>query len=399
MGLRLLIKYILPAVCTILLCHSGSLRLMERYLGAIYHDKIENRYIGNTDALFDGTVRLHDSVSKNIQKFLRQDKGVIFFNLNLNILITSECGKIIYPADDFSESSMDADNGLWDSVSIARENFDLLHQDLKVFVVTRLKYISLASCIILIFYILLACMVFLLVKRNRETAMQKSYTQGELIRKLKVDEKQLRAEEQKLKEVNETSKQLLKDLEKQRRNLFESLKAARAEQSEELRRANINEEEMIHEIDCLEKKVSENLELQESKELEIENLRQKLDKYERRKSSGKKRRTFERVSKRFVTLYKNVEMNRRAFTGFFELNDEQQIKAEEIVHQLNQDVGSVTIKRKVFSGKKNKNTSFEVLFAYNGRLYFRNLEGGSLEILTIGTKNTQDRDMEFLHNL
>lgn len=58
----------------------------------------------------------------------------------------------------------------------------------------------------------------------------------------------------------------------------------------------------------------------------------------------------------------------------------------------------MTIKRKVFS-KKSRETVLEVLFAYRGRLYFRTSRDQHVEILTIGTKNTQLKDLEFIDRL
>jgi hypothetical protein len=37
----------------------------------------------------------------------------------------------------------------------------------------------------------------------------------------------------------------------------------------------------------------------------------------------------------------------------------------------------------------------EVLFGYKGRLYFRNTRDKQVEVLAIGTKNTQSRELEF----
>ncbi len=395
----LVIKYLLLAILIAFLCHSGSLNLMDMYLGSVYQEKIENHYIGNTKLLFEGSIRFQDAVNQNIKRFLNHDRGVKFFNLKLNILITSENGDIVYPAYDSPVPDIKGNSGLWDSAAIARENFKLLHESRRVFVVTRISYISLGSGLILFFYLSIAFISFTLIKRNREKNIKKYRFQGKMILKLKEEERQLRAEEEKLKKKNEQSRQALKNIEQQRRDLVDSLKAVRAEQSEKLRKANINEDEMIYEIERLEKKLDNNIALQKAKEEEIETLKQQVDKYERRKGKRGKRRTFDLVEKRFAALYKNVDMNRRALAGFFELNDNQQIKAEEIVHQLDQEPDKVIVKRKVFSGKKDKNTSFEVLFAYNGRLYFRNLEGNRVEVLTIGTKNTQDRDMEFIHQL
>jgi len=80
------------------------------------------------------------------------------------------------------------------------------------------------------------------------------------------------------------------------------------------------------------------------------------------------------------------------------LSEELKMKAEEVIHQLNEDPGLVRIKRKVFGGKGHQ-TVLEVLFGYKGRLYFRNTKDKRIEVLTIGTKNTQARELEFLAKL
>ena len=74
------------------------------------------------------------------------------------------------------------------------------------------------------------------------------------------------------------------------------------------------------------------------------------------------------------------------------------IKVEEIIHQLNDDPSKVPIKRKVF-GRKNRQTVLEVVFGYKGRLYYRKTKEQRIEVLTIGTKNNQMRDLEFLRGL
>jgi len=40
-----------------------------------------------------------------------------------------------------------------------------------------------------------------------------------------------------------------------------------------------------------------------------------------------------------------------------------------------------------------------VMFGYKGRLYYRRIRGNKIEILAIGTKNTQAKELEFLSNL
>ena len=122
---------------------------------------------------------------------------------------------------------------------------------------------------------------------------------------------------------------------------------------------------------------------------------QKSNKYKQEKQKIK---AAESIKKRFNTLYKSLLINERAVYGFVELNDEMKIKAEEVIHQLNDDPSVVTIKRKVFGGKGQK-TVFEVVFAYKGRLYFRNLKNRRVEVLAVGTKNTQAKELEFLAGL
>jgi hypothetical protein len=84
--------------------------------------------------------------------------------------------------------------------------------------------------------------------------------------------------------------------------------------------------------------------------------------------------------------------------GFLDLNEELRLKAEEVIHQLNANSDLVAVKRKVF-GKKNRETVLEVVFAYKGRLYFRKREDRRVEVVAIGTKNTQERELEFLSSL
>ena len=116
------------------------------------------------------------------------------------------------------------------------------------------------------------------------------------------------------------------------------------------------------------------------------------------KENKQKTNNYNRVQKRFKTLYKNISVNKRALDGFFDLTDDMRIKGEEVIHKLNEDPSLVLVKRKVF-GKKSRATVQEVIFAYKGRLYFRKTKDGKIEILTIGTKNTQVKDLEFLDNL
>ena len=102
-----------------------------------------------------------------------------------------------------------------------------------------------------------------------------------------------------------------------------------------------------------------------------------------------------RLRKRLETLYKSADFTHRAIAGLAELPESMQIKAEEVIHQLNANADDVPIKRKLFRGK-GKETVFEIVFARKGRLYFRRTKDRKVDILAVGTKNTQEKDLVYL---
>jgi len=202
-----------------------------------------------------------------------------------------------------------------------------------------------------------------------------------------------------LQKEEQVRKTYLESLKKDRQDLFETIKILNSKYQADKKRFKINEEEMFDEIVSLEAQINSFIELKHKHDEEINQLKSIIRKYERRKSSKSKRNEFDFIVKRFAVLYKDTVMNRKAISGFLSLDSDHQIKAEEYVLLLDRNPDQVTIKRKVFSGKKHRTACFEILFAYNGRLYFTTNEKNKIEILVIGTKNTQTKDMEFLHSL
>jgi hypothetical protein len=166
------------------------------------------------------------------------------------------------------------------------------------------------------------------------------------------------------------------------------------------KKTKIEDLQKRQEIEALEGKLSENLSLQSTQMAEIGRLSDTIqgDEKGRQKDHRKRIKASDSVKKRFNALYKNISVHDRAIGGFVELNEEMKIKAEEVIHRLNEDPAMVTIKRKVF-GRKGQQTVLEVIFAYKGRLYFRKTKERRVEVLAIGTKNTQARELEFLARL
>jgi len=364
-----------------------TLNLSQNYLKSHYLQKIENIFIGDSSNILKGRVSIEEHITDNIDTFLTDDKMVKYFGLDLKILVTTKKGKVIYPTyinADLLVKSLDAKN---DFHEIAKQNFEILNSGLMVNrVEINLRHGRRTANLILLLYLSMAISILLIFYKKGSTKAK----QDAKLKKALIDD---------LKKEESVHKQILEDMKKERQDLFENIKSLNTKYQKDKKKLRINEEELFEEIISLEEQLNVFIELKQKKEEEINDLKSQIRKYERRKSSKNRRNEFDFVSKRFAALYKNIEMNRKAITGLLNLGEDQQIKAEESLFLLDRDQTKVTIKRKVFSGKKHKTACFEVLFAYNGRLYFSQNENNKIEILIIGTKKTQTKDMEFLHGL
>ena len=371
---------ILTPVLYIVTLKSAQHTLEKRYL-----QSVQNVIVGNTQSLLNGSIHVEEQVAKNIQSFLDKDFLVRYAALDLDILVSTPKGKIIYPTYVSTEFLSTQIGKEFSAESIAAQNFDILNSGLEVKVGVNLTHGSRIANFSLLIYSLISFSVFIAFYRiGIKKSEQDRQAQKRLINDLKNEEK--------------LHQQIVNDINRERQGLFENIKALNEKYQEDREKAKINEDEMFKEIISLEEKLNSFADLKKDKEKEIEELKSAIQKYERRKSSKGKRNEFDFLAKRFATLYKDVDMNRKALTGLMNLTEDQQIKAEELVSQLDREPDKVIIKRKVFSGKKHKTACFEVLFAYNGRLYFRNT-GNRTEVVVIGTKNTQTKDMEVLHSL
>ena len=360
-----------------------SIQLLEKTIQTRYAEELAAVYTGDTRHLFDGSVRLQDAIRQNVNAFMSSRK-LPDWGLRVNVTVKTRDGIYLYP-DAYDDPKSDL-NGM-DSIVIARENFRLLNDGLIRTVDVDIEHNTLISSLILASCVTVALLVLFLfyrhgVKMNREEDLAKQ----EMIDVL-ADEKR-------------DSMALLKGLESQRNLLSDKIEAMKGELDQERRKATAAEDEMVDELVALEGKISENLAQQDLQLQEINALKEKILQFEKENETKSRQllKGMDSARKRFYTLYKNIAIHDRAIEGFVDLAEEMKIKAEEVVHQLNDDPKMVQIKRKVF-GKKNRETVFEVIFAYKGRLYFRNISGNRVEILVIGTKLTQNKDLAFLDKL
>lgn len=362
-------------------------RLSKHYLA-----KIQNVMIHDAGPLLERGVAMEEWIGNNINSFLANDWLIQAADLDIAIFVTTGDGVLIYPR--FSDTDLFGSGEFKDNISRdsspreenASDNYRRLIRGLKTIVEIRLTHGSRIANLIL------ACFVLVSV-----AVLTWFYRSGRRQAKKELDAKTVKIKN--LEKGDQQQRKYLADLKREKQDLFDRMRQLDEKYRGDQDKAKITEEELFEEIIHLEDELSRWQEAEKEKEREIETLKTRLRKFERRKSGKARRNEFDFLSRRLTALYKNIRMNRKAVSGMLNLNEEQQIKAEEVIFQLDQNPDMVIVKRKVFAGKKQKAASFEVLFAYNGRLYFRPLEGKQVEILIIGTKNTQSRDMEFLHNI
>lgn len=350
---------------------------LDKYLETKLENKIENIYIGDPGKVLEGRVRLEDAVNKNIDHYV-DGLTVIRLGIRADISVNTKRGTIVYPSVFKNGNPASSDPS-----QIAADNFNLMNEGLVTNAELKLDYNTPISGAILFIYLFASLLVFYSHHKSS-------------VKKAELDdlEKEKEIERLRLQETELEDKLVL--LEDDRGKISARYSQIKKDMEDAKNRAARNEDDMLEEIENLEGKIEENLALQGEQQKEIDELRNKIALLE--KTKKKSRKDSDILQKRFKALYKNVIVHDRALDGFNYLTEELKIKAEEVIHQLNDDSRMVTIKRKVF-GKKNRETVLEVLFAYKGRLYFRKLSDNRIEVLAIGTKNTQAKELEFLNNL
>lgn len=354
---------------------------VENGLAGRYEKQIEKICTGDMARLLEGNVSLKDALYENVESFLDKRSG---FEKKMKVVVTiwSKQGQILYPSG-FNEDQPSLLGQNQNNLNLAEDNFKILNEGLDIKVSVTLDPNSFPSYIILTFLVTLSIGI-----------LYTMYLKG--VEKAKFEY-----------EINETKWAAMFEREEEYRTKLDSLSDERKEMENRLNEmknklaeVRLSEDGLVEEIVHLEKLIDENSMLQKSQNSEIETLKSLIEKSEGEKKARLKKRIkgHDATEKRFKTLYKNLAFHDRALEGFRDLEEDMKLKCEEIVYLLNSDPDKVIIKRKVF-GKKNRETVFEVIFAYNGRLYFRKLKEGSIEVLAVGTKNTQERELEFLDKL
>jgi predicted RNase H-like nuclease (RuvC/YqgF family) len=159
------------------------------------------------------------------------------------------------------------------------------------------------------------------------------------------------------------------------------------------------ENEALAELEILDQDLQKNIKLKEELETEVRRLEKELRKIESSPITiNKQQKEIIDTSKRFKTLYKNLEISSRAIDGLIDLETNLQLQSEELIHTINEDGSKVPVKRKVFT-RKGALPVFECEFGRSGRIYWSAGSGGKRQVWVIGTKNTQNKDLAYIDKL
>ena len=186
-------------------------------------------------------------------------------------------------------------------------------------------------------------------------------------------------------------------LQSERRELQQKLEIL-ASREEELRGSADRAVELSQEVATLEELLDEAAGDITNKEEELRELEKNLK--QAAKGGGASRgKGAEALGRRLRTLYKSLEIDDRAVDTLFALRDESmKLKAEEAIKRLTEEADNVAVRRKV-GGLPNHLHVFELGFAGKGRIYYTRGKQQRFRILTVGAKNSQDSDMDYMRRL
>jgi predicted nucleic acid-binding Zn-ribbon protein len=370
-----------------------SIQGLETYFQSTWKSGLRDELVSNVEGLMAGEARLHEVVRGNVKEYFR-GRWPLKLGADPRVVVRTKEGRLIYPVLGYEESALtNRDLSLRGFLSgdeksrIAERNMEILREGLVLRLSVQVPRNTWLANIVLVVYILIFSSILFFSYRYR--ARQAEEVTRKQREELEDAQRRLQQAQSRLQEVSGKEDRYQQEIDRLRGELQKADSRIQA-----------TEQEAMEELEDLEKKLQESVEQREKKEEEIQTLLQEVEQLEskRKGSSRKKDKEFQQIRKRFQTLYKQLSLHDRAVEGFLELPQDMHLKAEEVLHTLNEDSGKVQVKRKVFF-KKSSLTAFETVFAYKGRLYWRKNENGGIEVLAIGTKNTQNRDLNYLEGL
>ena len=362
-----------------------SIQALEGLISKRWTSDLERRLISDPSALLEGRIDIQDEVKRNIDLYMGT-RYVLKLGAIPRIVVKTKTGRrlypkiipeALYPFDLDTSHGEEKPPGPMEAIRVAKKNLKITEEGISLSVTVRIPRNTWLANSVLVFYIFMFS--FLLYRAYRASASEAERMSLRDQQALEAAYSKLTAAQDRLEGVAEEEKSYQKEIEKLRAEI------------------RATEDEALEEMEAQEKKLQESVALREKMENEITDIRQELKRLEsyRKATSRKQDKQIKNTMKRFETLYKNLEFHPRVAEGFLNLQSDLHLRAEELIHVMNEDSSRLTVKRKVFS-KKGDFPVLECEFAYRGRIYWKRRPDGRAQVLAIGTKNTQAKDLAYL---
>jgi hypothetical protein len=359
-----------------------SMHGLESYLQAKYTAELEKILISDPITLLQGQITIQRELQRNIDTLLKSLHATKWGVL-LKVTVRTKTGRWLYPSvstQTFDQSSSGEfyQSGRLSSpeavLQVAKENMEIMDEGISLEVALQIPNNTWLANGVLVFYIFLfAGILYGAYMKNARESEQLSLQNQEA---LEAASTRLEQAEQQLSSLVDKEKDYHQEIEK--------LRAEVAKTSDRLRDT---EDEALTEIETLEEKVQESLSLRQEMELEVLRLKEEMERLESASKPSPKKieKQVDKTMKRFTTLYKNLEFHPRAVEGYLTLRSDLQLRAEELIHNINEESDRLVVKRKVFA-RKGAMPTFETEFAYRGRLYWKRTSGGKVRVLALEKK-------------
>lgn len=315
--------------------------------------------------------------------------------VRVSVFVVGADGLLIYPYPGMPEP------GGVDPGAVAREAARILPASFDVTV--ALPHNSLVAVSILVAYA--AAMLWGLflytrsLARREEALIQATETARETAAARTVEiEDELEGVRRRLASVDPAETEHAEEIRRLRseRRLLQEKLGTLARREEDLSSKARGNVELEEERQTLEDLLDESLRDVEQKDDEIRSLRRDIKTAAKVAPSGGRARESEQIARRLRTLYKNLEVDDRAVSDMVGLRDQtMMLKAEEAVKRLSDEAENAAVRRKV-GGLPPGLPVFELGFAGKGRVYYTHGRARRFRILSVGAKNTQKTDLEYL---
>jgi hypothetical protein len=276
------------------------------------------------------------------------------------------------------------------------------------YVTVSVPHNALISNFVLVLYA--GALIQILWLRNRSLAKRESAllqgavadyrTAEERARGIESELEQMRAELHTLEPSDPEQQNEVVSLLNERRTLEGKLASLEARETE-LRGRAAKAGELGTEIQALEDLLEEASDDIASRDQQIQQLEKRLKRAAKDAGAleSARSRESEQLSRRYGTLYRNLEVDARALDDMVALRDEpMKLKCEEKLKRLNDEADNVAVRRKV-GGLPPHLTIFEIGFAGKGRIYYMKGKQRRFRVLNVGAKNTQNAAIEYLRKL